>query len=103
MEIKIPKQIKIAGRTYTIKFSKNIIRDDGDRGTVCYGTQIIELYDRLEKEQLAVTFLHEYIHAVEQHLCGREIISEATTCGLSEGIYQLLDNFGIEFSWEDIK
>ncbi len=102
IKVKIPKTIKVAGRSYTIKFSKDLLRDNEDRGQVCFGNQIIQLYDRLDKEQLNVTFLHEIIHAIDEHLCGRAGINEKDTNGLAEGIFQLFTDLDIEFDWSEI-
>lgn len=103
MKVKIPKEVKIAGRTYTIKFNSELLRDEGNRGIACYSKQEIQLYSGLAPEQRVVTFIHEYIHTIDEHLCGRAALSEEVTSGLAEGIFQLLkDNLNIEFDWGNI-
>ncbi len=104
MKVKIPKQIKIGGRTYKLRLNDHLIRDEGNRGCVYWHTQIINLDSNMEQEPMSVSFLHELVHAIDEHYCGRTGLSEEATCGLSEGLYQFLkDNLGIEFDWSLIK
>ena len=104
MKIKIPKEIKIAARNYKISMPVNLLRDEGNRGCVYWHKQIIEIAPNLSEEQIAVSFLHECVHVIDEHMAGRGGISEEITSGLAEGLFQLLkDNLGIEFDWSLIK
>jgi len=104
MKVKVPKKIKVGARTYAITFKENLLRDDGNRGCVYWHKQTVEISPILHKEQKDVTFLHECIHIIDEHMAGRTGLSEEVTNSIAEGLYQLLkDNLGIEFDWRDIK
>ena len=104
MKVKIPKQIKIAARTYNVISDKHFIRDTGDRGRCTYHTQEIKFDGEMVGDTRNVTFLHEIVHIIDEHYCGREGIDEKVTCGLSEGIYQFLkEDLGIEFDWSNFR
>ena len=103
MKVKVPNKIKIAARTYDIVFRQELLRDEGNRGQVWWHKQLMELAPNLHPEQEVVSFLHECIHIIDEHMAGRSNITEETTCSLAEGIYQLLkDNLGIELDLSDI-
>ena len=103
MKVKIPKELQFAGRTYTVNLTENLIRDEGDRGRVLWHTQEIMLARNLQGETRDVTFLHEVIHCIDEHLCGRGGLSESITCALSDGIFQFLKTLGIEFDWSSVE
>lgn len=104
MKVKVPREIKIAGRNYTIGLVEHLVRDEGSRGMVYWHTQEIKLLRDTHPELKAVTFLHECIHVIDEHLNGRGALSEEITCGLSEGLFQLLkDNLNIELDWSEIE
>ena len=71
MKVKIPKQIKIGGRTYKLILNGHLIRDEAVRGSIHWHTQIISLDSNMEQEGMAVSFLHELVHAIDEHYCGR--------------------------------
>ena len=104
MKVKIPREIKIAGRNYKIKFDEHLIRDEGNRGVVYWHTQEVKLLHETHPELMAVTFLHECIHIIDEHMNGRGNLTEEQVCGIADGLFQLLkDNLGIEFDWSEIK
>uniref|UniRef100_A0A6H1ZDK6 Peptidase n=1 Tax=viral metagenome TaxID=1070528 RepID=A0A6H1ZDK6_9ZZZZ len=103
MNIKVPQELQIAGKTYTIVFVKHLIRDDGDRGKIYWHKQQIQIGDDLEGELRDSTLFHEIIHCFDEHFCGRDNISEPITCGLAEGLFQLFKNLGITLDWSEIK
>ena len=102
MKVKIPREIKIAARDFTVGFNENLLRDEGNRGVTWWQKQEIKLASNLHPQQLDVTFLHEYVHIIDEYW-GRLGLNEETTISLAEGLYQLLkDNLGIEFDWGNI-
>ena len=103
MRVKVPNQIKIAGRIYKVLLEARLVREQGNRGEVRWDREEIALDTNLNLNQRTVSFLHELVHIIDEHFCCRSNISEEITSGLAEGLFQLLkDNFGIEFEWEDI-
>jgi len=103
LKVKIPKEIKIGARIYKVGFKDNLLRDDANRGQVYWHKQEMELSPNLHPQQLSVTFLHECIHIIDEHIGARIGLTEENTTALSEGLYQLLkDNLDIEFDWSEI-
>ena len=65
--MKIPKSIKVGGRTYTIEFKKKLWRESGYKGHITFDTQQIVMDDILGSADLSTIFLHETIHAIDKN------------------------------------
>ena len=94
--MRIPKSIKVGGRTYTIEFKKNLWRETGFKGHIIFDTQQIEMDDSLGSADLSTIFFHETIHAIDR-IWGNNDLSESETNFLAEGLFQVLSDMGITF------
>ncbi len=89
--MKIPKTFLLKGKKWKVKLVAGLCDDDGEKvqGLTSYDDRLIEIEPDQTKEQLKLTFWHEYAHAFlfEAHLnmndgwvdtLIEEIICEAT-------------------------
>jgi CII-binding regulator of phage lambda lysogenization HflD len=103
VKVKVPKQSKVGAREYKVLIENDLVQNQGNRGETRYHKQEIVLDSRLSQEQRIVTFIHERLHTIEEHFCGRVNLSEEIISGLAEGLYQFLkEDLGIEFDWSEI-
>ena len=102
VKIKIPNKVKIASHEYRIEFNPLLWHEEGLKGCANHIKQKIQVDPVLAPSQKLTTLLHEINH----------IISEVYRCKLDEdeidkmaqGMAELLvDNWGIELDWSDIK
>ena len=94
--MKIPKTLPCASHVYTIKYAKNLIRDDCARGQILFNNYEIIIDDGLEGSILDTCFWHELIHVVDRHY-NNDKLDEDTTQGLAEGLAQAFNDMGIKF------
>lgn len=86
--MKIPRSVIISGKKWKIVLKKEL-RNDGTEtimGLCDSGTRTIYLDSSLEKNDLALTFWHEFTHAVlsEAH------ISSNSSAGLAEIVEEVI-------------
>ena len=104
MKVKIPNKIKIGSREYRVLLEPRLVREQGNRGETRWDREEIALDSNLNLTQRSVSFIHECVHIIDEHACGRANLSEELTSGLAEGLFQLLkDNLGIELDWSLIE
>lgn len=96
MKIKIPESIKIGGHTYKVLYQPNLARVEGRQGRIMYPIQEIVLYPDLHSDALSQGFIHELMHGIDRHYLG-ETLEERVVEVLSEGIFQVLLDMGIQF------
>ena len=103
VKIKIPREIKIASHTYTIKFdSKALISAGGSAALVRHLYKEILLEKSLPPSELSQSFLHEFIHCIERIWVVK--IDDVDVDRLAEGLAVFLfDILGIEFDWSLIE
>lgn len=96
--MQIPEKIKIGWREYTVEKGEKRFCQSGDLcGEIDYGAKVIYLYEGLDNEEMANTFLHEIIHGIFEYM-GREQ-DEGLVVALTEGLYQVLrDNPDVRFN-----
>lgn len=63
-KMKIPKNIKIAGRIFKVKFDENYNRHTGDYAEINYTTEIITIDNKLSRQKKEECFLHECVHII---------------------------------------
>lgn len=97
---KIPKQIKIGGRTVKIVYPYQFKERDDLNGQAHLALGTIFLADKdgngekYPAEAVFETLIHEVIHCVCHIYNGEEQLEEKEICALSNGLYQVLvDNF----------
>ena len=98
-KIKIPQTLKVGGRSLLVKFTKNLLRDTGNRGEVEWHTETMRIDSDMVYTLTVITFLHEIVHCIDEVYCNRNL-SEDETNQLAEGLYQVFDGMGIKFKWE---
>ena len=100
MIIKVPKTIKAGGHTYTILFSTEL-NDRNEWGATNHRTQIIEINMTRPVSQVATSLIHEVLHCVNHVYYGSQLEVRGIE-QFSEGLYQILEQLGIELDWCDI-
>ena len=98
--MKIPKKIKVGGKTYTVVQGYQFMDSDYQLGRVCHGTLRILLSDKtasgepLARANVEEVFLHELLHCVD-YAYNAGGLGEDTTDGLAQGLYQALNDNGL--------
>lgn len=60
--MKIPKTIKVGAKTYKVELTE-MLHENGSCGVTHPDLGVIQLSDKLPKDELEITFLHEVLHA----------------------------------------
>lgn len=91
MAIKVPKSVKVCGRTYKVIADKKDNTDSGRYGDIINSTQTISIYNGICQEKAEQTLTHEIFHAIENAV-GVDL-KEEHVVAMSEILYQvLMDN-----------
>ena len=96
--MRIPKKIKIGAQKITVKTVDTL--GDDDMGAFFPGTNELLLarkvsYGVIPEDQMADTFLHEIIHAVNRNFgIG---LTECQTAGLAGGLLQVIRDNNLDF------
>jgi len=99
--MKIPKKVKIGGKTYTVSMKK-AAKDAHElyilenRAEVWYKEQKILIYDDMNTETKEEVLLHEIIHAINDNMYLG--LDEETTQRLATGFYQVLKDNKFNYS-----
>lgn len=107
--MKIPKVVKVAGRTYSVVFPHTF--DDSSQllnGQCDWDRQTIKITDRdafgakRHQQDIEHTLMHEIIHAIDRSYCqtaiGTSEQGEDLINGLAEGLLQVLRDNKLDFS-----
>jgi Zn-dependent peptidase ImmA (M78 family) len=88
--MKIPKKIKLAGRTITLSYKKKI--DDSDCLGLCnLDKNTVILKKGLNKQTRNIVFLHELLHLIFDVTEYEKLsLNEKFVCRLSETLYQII-------------
>jgi hypothetical protein len=88
--MKIPKTLKICGLNYEVLVDDNLYLDKGATGTHHAEKLVIALHTQgVNDQRVMQTFLHEVIHAVDEHFMGASL-SEQQVNAFAAGLYQVL-------------
>lgn len=89
----IPKTLKVSGLDYEIVTDDNLYLDKGATGTHHAEKLVIALHTYgVNEQRLWQTFLHEIIHAIDEHYMGASL-TEQQVVAFASGLYQvLMDN-----------
>ena len=102
IEISVPSQIQIGGRTYRLELTPHLVADTGNRAEVCNPHCVIRVEQRQSAELRMAGLLHELVHAIGAIYLGSEdFINEAMTESLANGLHQVLGELGIKLVWQD--
>ena len=77
MDLKIPKEFKIFGRTYIIEQPERVDKD-GNLGECNSHTNIIKVKKGLKQDLKELTYLHELTHAILDSLEYTELSKDET-------------------------
>lgn len=80
-KFRIPKRFKLLGQTINVVYDDELVHEDDFKGVAVYRRNEIRIqpsnkYQRIPKEQVEQTFLHELIHFILYYTNIREV-SEA--------------------------
>lgn len=100
MKVAIPPTTQVGGHKHEIVFTKDLI-DEGLYGRVNHRTLRIELNPVRPESQQMEALLHEIIHVVSGVYCNNHL-SEDDVSGVSEGLCQVMRQWGIEFDLSQI-
>jgi len=91
--MKLPRSLKICGLDYEIVVDDNLYLDKGATGTHHAEKLVIALHTHgVNEQRIMQTFLHEIIHAVDEHYMGASL-DEKQVGAFAAGLYQvLIDN-----------
>ena len=90
--MKIPKNIKICGVNYQVKFSEKYLSENGLLGRIDYDNGIIHLTKKdVCKDVLEVTFLHELLHGMLHSMDSKMKKDEQFINALSNILYQVIN------------
>lgn len=96
--MKIPKQVKIAGYTYKVKYYKILPYKNGNGEMGHCDNNLLEIriatHDpetnrKLPTQFLEQTFYHELLHAID-NAYNADSLEEEQVTRLSEGLYQVI-------------
>jgi len=100
--MKIPKEIKIKTKIYTIEYDKESLRDDNRYGVCYHAKQKIILDPTQKRDQLEISFLHELLHAIidssslrKEFAQGQE---EKVVSGLAEDLLLVIKENKLNFN-----
>lgn len=97
--IELPRRVKIGGHTYQIltdEKAQERLRSSVQYGHHTEGSREIRLSTDFGGGQLSETFLHEALHAINSVYRDGDL-GEAQIAPLSEGLWQVFEQLGIEF------
>ena len=89
------KIMKLFGKTYKIDFDTEKIMDRCDIGTVNKNEGLILVEQKMSKDEISETILHEFIHCIDSDL--KIGLSEEQVCRISVGLFSFFseNNFPI--------
>ena len=96
--IKVPPELKFGGHTFKV-VNNSDLDANGIRACINYNRLVISIHpDKLESVK-AQAFIHEALHAIDLIYLNRQIDNENIIEPLAEGIWQILDQLGIELDF----
>ena len=101
MKIKIPSFLKIGGHNF------RVVLDDtsegfGRRAEIDYKRLEIRIVPNKHHSVKSQGLIHELVHAIDEIYLNRQIETENIIEPLAEGIWQFLEQLGIEFNFDEL-
>jgi len=103
MLIKVPNKLFIAGHLFTIEQDVDNLDIDGQRARIDYKRLRILLNLQKKESVLSEGFIHEILHGIDEVYLNSQIDNENIIEPFAEGIWQVLQQLGIQFDLTDIK
>lgn len=96
--IKIPPELKIGGHTFKI-VNNSDLDSDGLRARIDFKRLVISIHPHKKSSVKAQGFIHEIMHSIDYIYLNRRIDNDDIIEPLAEGLWQLLEQLGIEFDF----
>lgn len=94
--------VKVGGILYDVRMT-DCLRKDDMLGCAYHRDCYIEIDKTIPHQQKAATFIHEVLHCIDQVYGGgkTEQLSEGKIDSLAEGLWQVLQDWGLDFNWNE--
>lgn len=96
--IKVPSELKIGGHTFKV-VNNSDLDADGNRATINFKYLVISIHPHKKSSIKAQGFIHEIMHGIDLIYLNRQIDSDNIIEPLAEGLWQILDQLGIELDF----
>lgn len=97
MKLVIPNTIQVGGHTYSIVFNDEL-EDGNDHAIVNHRLLRIELNPDRPPSQRVEALIHEWLHIIN-NVYANNRLAETDIEDLSQGLYQVFQQLGIEFDY----
>ena len=97
--LKIPESIKIGGFDYTVDMnneSDKFLEAKNWTGSCGYIDKVMQISTKYSPQETSSTFIHEILHASNDVYNMGKIDEEGIT-NMANGVFQVLEQFGIRF------
>jgi hypothetical protein len=101
MKIIVPSTIRIGGLDFKIGLQEDL-SDDGTFGDANFRRLRMRIGSNLLLPLKSVAYLHEILHSINSVYLPREALDEGTIITLSQGLWQVLEQLGIEFDFSGL-
>lgn len=99
--IRVPRSIKIGGHNIRIVYNRDLAAS-GERARIDWNRLVISVHPDKAASVKGQGLLHEFVHGVDTIYLNRQIEREEIIDPLAEGLWQILEQLGVEFVWDDI-
>ena len=94
-----PASVNVGGNKYTTVQSKGLWITNGLIGESNHVSNTISVDSALCDDRKSQVFCHELAHAIDNAF-SNNVASEEVINGFAEGLWQVLQQWGIEFDWD---
>lgn len=103
MKVKVPKEIRIAGHWWSIKYEKGLAHRHKKYGYIDFEGLIIHIEPDIPDSLKSHTLVHELVHSISDQFIEVNAFSESVVAEFAVGTWAMLSDLGVEFDWSDIK
>ena len=96
--IKVPSELKVGGHTFRVVTNSDL-SSDGIRAHIDYKRLVISIHPNKPDSAKSQAFIHEAIHSIDLIYLNRQIDNENIVEPLAEGLWQILEQLGIQFDF----
>ena len=94
-----PENVVVAGITYEVKQEVGLVANTNNHGECRHLVNEIVVDKSIPSSRKSQIFCHEMIHAIDNTFANNDT-PEWVINGHSEGLWQVLQQWGIEFDWD---